>query len=135
MKYVYLRECETLSVIIANDLMAIREEQLLRVLREHKTIIRWTLTNIKGISPAICMHRILLKDDAKLVREPQRKLNPAMNQMVMKEILKLLHQGIIYQIYDSQWVSPIHMVPKNIGLTTNKHNELVPARVQNGYKM
>jgi hypothetical protein len=96
MKYVYLGECETLSVIIANDLMATREEQLLRVLREHKTIIRWTLTNIKGISPAICMHRILLKDDAKPVREPQRKLNPAMNQVVMKEILKLLHQGIIY---------------------------------------
>jgi hypothetical protein len=91
MKYVYLGECETLSVIIANDLMATREEQLLRVLREHKTTIRWTLTNIKGISPAICMHRILLKDDAKLVREPQRKL-----KVVMKEILKLVHQGIIY---------------------------------------
>jgi len=88
------------------------------------------LTNIKGISRAVCMHRILLKDDAKPVREPQPKL-----KVVTKEILKLVHQGIIYQIYDSQWVSPIHMVPKNTSLTTNKHNELVPARVQNDYKM
>ena len=70
LKYVYLGEGETLSVIIANDLTATREEKLLRVLRENKLAIRWTLVDIKGIKPVICMHRILLKDDAKPMREP-----------------------------------------------------------------
>ena len=81
LKYVYLGEGETLSVIIANDLTATREEKLLRVLRENKTVIGWTLAYIKGINPAICMYRILLKDDAKPVREPQCKLNPTMKEI------------------------------------------------------
>jgi hypothetical protein len=99
---VYLGECETLLVIIANDLTLTREEKLLRILRENKTAIRLTLADIKGINPAICMHRILLKDDAKPVRKPQRKLNTTMKEVVMKEILKLFDQGIIYSISDSQ---------------------------------
>ena len=81
LKYVYLGEGETLSVIIANDLTATREEKLLRVLRENKTVIGWTLAYIKGINPAICMYRFLLKDDAKPVREPQCKLNPTMKEI------------------------------------------------------
>ena len=55
----------------------------------------------------------------------------------MKEILKLLDQGIIYPISDSQWVSPVHVVPKKTGLTLvhNERNELVPMRLQNGWRM
>jgi hypothetical protein len=48
---VYLGEGETLPMIIANDLTTIREEKLLRVLKENKTVIKWTLVDIKGISP------------------------------------------------------------------------------------
>lgn len=83
------------------------------------------------------MHRILLEDDAKPIRESQRKLNPAMSEVVMKEILKLLDVGIIYPISDSRWVSPIHVVPKKTGITVvrNQDNELVPMRVQNGWRM
>uniref|UniRef100_A0A6N2NBX1 Reverse transcriptase n=1 Tax=Salix viminalis TaxID=40686 RepID=A0A6N2NBX1_SALVM len=137
LKYVYLGEDETLPVIIANDLTEVHEEKLLRVLREHKTAIGWTLADIKGISPTLCMHRIFLNGDAKPVREPQRKLNPAMKEVVMKEILKLLDQGIIYPISDSPWVSPVHVVPKKTGLTLvpNEQNELIPMRVQNGWRM
>ena len=137
LKYVYLGEDENLPVIIANNLTEVQEEKLLRVLKEYKTAIGWTLADIKGISPTICMHRILLQSDAKPVREPQRKLNPAMKEVVMKEILKLLDQGIIYPISDSQWVSPVHVVPKKTGLTLvpNEKNKLVPMRVQNGWRM
>ena len=80
------------------------------------------------------MHRISLKDDAKPMRKPQRKLNPTMKEVVMKEILKLFNQGIIYSISDSQYVSPMHVVPKKTGLTLvpNEQNKLVPIRVQNG---
>jgi len=83
------------------------------------------------------MYTILLKDDVKPVREPQRKLNPTMKEVVMKEILKLLDQGIIYLISDSQWVSLVHVVPKKTSLTLvpNEQNKLVPIRVQNGWRM
>jgi hypothetical protein len=39
LKYLYLEEDETLLVIIANNLTKVREEKLLRVLKEHKTTI------------------------------------------------------------------------------------------------
>ena len=48
----------------------------------------------------------------KPVRDPQRRLNPKMKEVVRKEILKLLEAGIIYPVADSQWVSPVHCVPK-----------------------
>ena len=134
LKYMYLGEDETLPVIISKGLTKEQEENLVRTLKEYKVAIGWTLADIKGISPSICMHRILLDEDAKPSREPQRRLNPAMKEVVMKEILKLLDAGIIYPISDSEWVSPIHVVPKKTGMTVvrNLNNELVPMRVQNG---
>ena len=74
LKYVYLGKDETLPVIIANNMFALQEEQLIRVLVDHRTIIGWTIVNIKRISPFLCMHRILLDDDAKPTREPRRGL-------------------------------------------------------------
>ncbi|GJU02762.1 putative reverse transcriptase domain-containing protein [Tanacetum coccineum] len=53
-----------------------------------------------------------------------------MQEVVKKEIVKLLDTGIIYPIADSPWVSPIHCVPKKGGITvfTNENDELVPTR-------
>ncbi|CAL8988444.1 unnamed protein product [Prunus brigantina] len=53
----------------------------------------------------MCMHRILLEEGAKPTREPQRRLNPNMKEVVRAEVLKLLDVGVIYPISDSKWVS------------------------------
>jgi hypothetical protein len=45
------------------------EEKLLRVLRGHKTELGWTIANIKGISQSKCMHKILLEDEARPIRD------------------------------------------------------------------
>nr|XP_027067751.1 uncharacterized protein LOC113693402 [Coffea arabica] len=105
LKYAYLGDNETLPVIISSALSKIQEEKLIRVLREHKKAIGWTIADIKGISPAICMHRIRLEEDAKPVRQAQRRLNPLMMEIVKKEILKLLDVGIIFAISDSPWIT------------------------------
>ena len=47
-----------------------------------------------------------MKEEAKPVRQPQRRLNPDMQEVVRVEVLKLLQAGIIYPISDSPWVSP-----------------------------
>ncbi|XP_043817360.1 uncharacterized protein LOC122725014, partial [Manihot esculenta] len=76
-------------------------------------------------------------DECKPVREAQRRLNPPMMEVVKKEIVKLLDIGVIYPISDSKWVSPIHVVPKKTGITIvpNSEGELVPTRVQNGWRV
>ncbi|XP_073137275.1 uncharacterized protein [Henckelia pumila] len=82
------------SVIISRSLEAEQEEQLVNVLKEHKSAIGWTIADIKGISPSTCMHRILMQEGANPLRQPQRKLNPPMMEVVKAEILKLLEVGI-----------------------------------------
>ncbi|CAL9004973.1 unnamed protein product [Prunus brigantina] len=68
------------QVIIASDLTSLEEDKLIRVLKEFKSTIGWSIADIKGISPTMCMHRILLEEGAKPTREPQRRLNPNMKE-------------------------------------------------------
>ncbi|CAN6554937.1 unnamed protein product [Malus baccata var. baccata] len=136
LKYIFLGENETLPAIISSSLTAQEEEKLLRVLKEFKSALGWTLADIKGISPTTCMHHIFLEEGAKPTREAQRRLNPPMMEVVKKEIIKLLDCGVIYPISDSRWVSPIQCVPKKSGVTVveNVENELVPMRIQTGWR-
>ncbi|CAN6704238.1 unnamed protein product [Malus baccata var. baccata] len=137
LKYIFLGENETLPAIISSSLTAQEEEKLLRVLKEFKSALGWTLADIKGISPTTCMHHIFLEEGAKPTREAQRRLNPPMMEVVKKEIIKLLDCGVIYPISDSRWVSPIQCVPKKSEVTVveNAENELVPMRIQTGWRV
>ncbi|XP_057418149.1 uncharacterized protein LOC130712328 [Lotus japonicus] len=130
LKYAYLEEGENKPVILNSALTPLEEEKLLRVLRDHKSALGWTIDDIKGISPAICMHKILLEENYKPIVQPQRRLNPSMKDVVRKEIIKLLDAGVIYPISDSEWVSPVQVVPKKGGITVvaNENNELIPTR-------
>ena len=87
------------------------------VLQKHKGAIGWTVADLKGVDPSICMHHINLEEDAKPTKEAQRRLNPNMREVVLKEVVKLLDAGIIYPIPDSKWVSPTQVVPKKSGIT------------------
>ncbi|RDX81055.1 hypothetical protein CR513_38316, partial [Mucuna pruriens] len=69
------------------------------------------------------MHKILLKEDARPIRQQQRRLNLTILDVVKKEITKLLVAGIIYPISDSQWVSPIQVVLKKSGMTVIKNQQ------------
>ncbi|KAM2957608.1 hypothetical protein FF2_024563 [Malus domestica] len=137
LKYIFLGENETLPAIISSSLTAQEEEKLLRVLKEFKSALGWTLADIKGISPTTCMHHIFLEEGAKPTREAQRRLNPPMMEVVKKEIIKLLDCGVIYPISDSKWVSPVQCVPNKSGVTVvaNAENELVPQRIQTGWRV
>ena len=86
MKYVFLGEHETFPVIISNKLNDEQEEKLIPVLKAHKDAIDWTIADIKDISPTTCIHKILLEEGAKPVRQPQRRLNPPMMEVVKTEI-------------------------------------------------
>ncbi|XP_031384834.1 uncharacterized protein LOC116198747 [Punica granatum] len=137
LKYAYLGIDDTLPIIISSSLTGDQEQQLLSVLREHKEAIGWTIADIKGISPLICTHRIMLEAECKPIVQPQRRLNPTLKEVVKKEVLKLLDAGIIYPISDSKWVSPVQVVPKKGGMTVvkNEVNKLIPTRTVTGWRV
>lgn len=60
------------------------EDQLLIVMRKHKNAIAWIVIDIKGLSPSIVMHMILMVDDIKPKVQPQRQLNPTKQEVVLK---------------------------------------------------
>ena len=101
-------------IIISAALKGDEEEKLLRVCREHKTTLGWTITDIKGIIPSLCTHKILMEPNYKLSIDAQRRLNPIMKNVVKDEVVKLLDAGIIYPISDSSWMSLVQVVPKKM---------------------
>ncbi|GJU39698.1 putative ribonuclease H-like domain-containing protein [Tanacetum coccineum] len=137
LEYVFLEEPYFLPVIISSQLSKEKKNKLVSVLKKHKEAFAWKTTDIPSICPSICKHKIQLLDDKKPVVQKQRRLNPNMQEVVKKEIVKLLDTSTIYPIADSPWVSPIHCVPKKGGITvvTNENNELVPTRTITGWRV
>ena len=88
LKYAFLEPEKGKPIIISAALTEIEEQKLLQILRKYKEAIAWSIEDLKGISPSICMHKILLNDDAKTSIEHQRRLNPVMKEVVRKEVLK-----------------------------------------------
>ncbi|XP_006582574.1 uncharacterized protein [Glycine max] len=68
LKYVFLGENETNPVIINNSLRIEEESHLVKVLKKHKAAIGWHISDLKGINPSYCMHKINMEADYKPVR-------------------------------------------------------------------
>nr|GEW17172.1 reverse transcriptase domain-containing protein [Tanacetum cinerariifolium] len=65
LEYAYLEGADKLPVIIAKDLKDDEKEALLKVLKSHTSAIAWKITDIKGIDPRYCTHKILMEEDYK----------------------------------------------------------------------
>ncbi|GJU24731.1 reverse transcriptase domain-containing protein [Tanacetum coccineum] len=137
LEYAFLEENDKLPVIIAKGLKNDEKDALLKVLKSHKGAIAWKITDIKGIDPRFCTHKILMEDDYKPTVQSQRRVNPKIHEVIKKEVLKLLDAGMIYPISDSPWVSPVHCVPKKGGITVvaNEENELILTRLVTGWRV
>ncbi|GKB64981.1 reverse transcriptase domain-containing protein [Tanacetum coccineum] len=137
LEYAFLADNNKLPVIIAKDLSDDEKTALIKVLKSRKQAIAWKLSDIKGINPEFCSHKILMEDDYEPAVQHQRRVNPKIHDVIKKEVEKLLDAGLIYPISDSPWVSPVHCVPKKGGMTvvTNDDNELVPTRLVTGWRV
>ncbi|PON54606.1 hypothetical protein PanWU01x14_193470, partial [Parasponia andersonii] len=137
LKYVFLGSGNTFPVIISSELSVDQERKLINLLQEHKSVLGWTIADIKDISPLICSHRIHLEEGAHPRRDPQRRLNPTIKEVVKKEVLKLLDAGIIYPISHSKWVSPTQVVSKKsrVTLVENENGVPIPTRVVTGWRI
>ena len=100
------------TVIIVDGLTELEEHKLLETLRKYKEAISWSIEDLKGISPSICMHKILMEENAKTSIGHQIRLNSVMKEVVRKEVLEWLNAGFIYAIPDSPLVSLVHVVQK-----------------------
>ncbi|GJZ37264.1 reverse transcriptase domain-containing protein [Tanacetum coccineum] len=131
LEYAFLEGTSKLPVIIAKYLREEEKDQLIKFLKSYKRAIAGKISDIRGIYPNFCTHKILMKDDFKPVIQHQRRVNLKFHEVIKAEVIKLLDAGLIYHISDSPWVSPVHVIPKKGGTTvvTNDNNELILARL------
>nr|GEW53034.1 reverse transcriptase domain-containing protein [Tanacetum cinerariifolium] len=112
LEYAFLEGEDKLPVIIAKDLSVDEKTALITVLKSHKRAIAWKLSDIKGIDPEFYTQKILMEEDFKPAVQHQRRVNPKIHDVIKQEVLKLLDAGLIYPIFDSPWVSPVHCTKK-----------------------
>ncbi|GKE65208.1 reverse transcriptase domain-containing protein, partial [Tanacetum coccineum] len=112
LEYVFLEEPSFLPVIISSQLFKEEKDKLVSILKKHKQAFSWKMIDIPGICPSFCKHKIQLLDDKKLVIQKQRRLNLNMQEVVKKEIVKLLDI-----------------------IVTNENDELVPTRTVKGWRV
>nr|GFA10261.1 reverse transcriptase domain-containing protein [Tanacetum cinerariifolium] len=137
LEYAFLEGDDKLPVIIAKYLSVEEKTALITFLKSHKQAITWKLSDIKGINPEFCTHKILMEEDFELAVQHQRRVNPKIHDVIKQEVIKLLEAGLIYPISDSLWVSPVHCVPMKRGFTVveNEDNELIPTRLVTGWRV
>nr|GEX79459.1 reverse transcriptase domain-containing protein [Tanacetum cinerariifolium] len=111
LEYAFLEGDDKLPVIIVKDLSVEEKTALITVLKSHK-----------DFEPAV---------------QHQRRVNPKIHDVIKNEVLKLLDAGLIYLIFDSPWVSPVHYVPKKGGfiIVENEENELIPTLLVMGWRV
>nr|GEV05184.1 hypothetical protein [Tanacetum cinerariifolium] len=103
LEYAFLGDNNKWPVIIAKDLSIDEKAALIKVLKSQKQAIAWKLTDIKGIDPEFCSHKILLEEDYAPKVQSQRRVNPKIHDVIKKEVEKLLDAGLIYPISYSPW--------------------------------
>ncbi|WP_375646833.1 hypothetical protein, partial [Bartonella sp. TT29SHDZB] len=81
LEYTFLAEDSKLPVIIAANLSQEQKEKLVSMLKRYKSALAWKISDIKGINPSFCTHKILMEDNFKSVIQPQRRLNPNMKEV------------------------------------------------------
>jgi hypothetical protein len=94
-------------VIITDKLFNNETGRLVATLEKYRSVIGYSLKDLKGISPSLCTHRIPMEQEHKPVLKHQRWLNNVLREVVKKEVLKPLNVGVIYPVFDSEWVSPV----------------------------
>ncbi|GJW04259.1 reverse transcriptase domain-containing protein [Tanacetum coccineum] len=91
LEYAFLEETDKLPVIISKELKDEENAALLKVLKSHKRAIAWKISDIKGIDPRFCTHKILMEDDFKLAVQHQRRVNPKIHEIFSNSLIEVYH--------------------------------------------
>nr|GFB76591.1 reverse transcriptase domain-containing protein [Tanacetum cinerariifolium] len=84
LEYAFLEGDNKLPIIIAKELRSEEKAALIKVLKSHKRAIAWKLSDIQGINPEFCTHKILMEEDYKPVVQHQRRVNPKIHDVIKK---------------------------------------------------
>lgn len=83
---------------VNENLENMQKKQLIEILQKHSSSFAWEYIEMRGIDPKTCIHYIYIEQNARLVRQPRRRMNPNLKEIVKEELQKLLNLNFIYPI-------------------------------------
>lgn len=101
LEYAFLSGNQTLLIIITKLFTCVEKDGLHEILSRDKPAFGWTIADINCINPSVVTHHSYTDNDKKLVRQPQHHLNPYIQEVIKKKVIKLLDNRFIYVISDS----------------------------------
>ncbi|GKB08388.1 hypothetical protein Tco_0836672 [Tanacetum coccineum] len=108
----------------------------LKELPEH---LEYAFQQGKDQLPIVISSALSTLEKVKLLEDlrSHKRVNPNIQEVVKKEVVKLLDARLIYLIFDNPWVSPVQVVPKIGGMIAvkNEKNELIPQRTVIGWRI
>ncbi|GAU51000.1 hypothetical protein TSUD_131520, partial [Trifolium subterraneum] len=120
--------------VLSSDKEEIAQEDKAKAveLKELPSHLKYVFLGENGSNPAIISSSLARLEESKLLRVLR-----ANKEAMGWAISDLKEAGMIYPISDSEWVSPVHVVPKKGGMTVirNDKNELIPTRTVTGWRM
>ena len=100
---------------IGTSLSPEEKKRLTDFLKQHEEVFAWTYEDMPGLDPKLVEHRLVLKPDAKPVKQKLRKMDPRIEQQVKEGLEDLLKAGFIRAIDYPDWLANIVVVPKKSG--------------------
>ncbi|GJV99929.1 reverse transcriptase domain-containing protein [Tanacetum coccineum] len=94
----YFSETRKFLKSVESKLFNLKNEEkaaLIEVLKSHKRAIAWKLSDIKGINPEFCTHKILMEEDYEPTVQHQRRVNPKIHDVIKKEVERFLKADLI----------------------------------------
>nr|GEV37320.1 reverse transcriptase domain-containing protein [Tanacetum cinerariifolium] len=85
LEYAFLEGDDKLPVIIAKNLSVEEKTALITVLKSHKRAIACKLSDIKGINPEFCTHKILIEEEFDPIVQHQRRVNLKIHDVIKQE--------------------------------------------------
>jgi hypothetical protein len=86
-----------------------------KLFKEYLNVFDWSAKDLMGILPKYGKYCIEFELGARPVNQKEYRLNPKYSLMVKEDIDKLLENGFIYSVNNTEWMSSIVVVPKKKG--------------------
>ncbi|XP_056864128.1 uncharacterized protein LOC130511242 [Raphanus sativus] len=74
------------------------QQKILEFLKQNLSSFAWTMSDMKGIDPAITTHELNVDPNFKPIRQKRRKLGPERSKAVAEEVERLLGAGSITEV-------------------------------------
>ncbi|XP_011102006.1 uncharacterized protein LOC105180037 [Sesamum indicum] len=92
-----------------------REMAMINFLRENMDVFAWGPSDLTGIDPEVILHRLNVYPTMRPMKQKKRSFGYDKNEIIRKEVDKLLKAGYVSEIQYTDWLSNVVLVPKSSG--------------------